>query len=241
MPVGQLALVYVAAMLNSMRWRFSYGRKCFRAKFRKMEDIPVVIHNGSVQIDESFINKMVNIKQLDTRPKLRPMRRKNLFPTIKWETKPLNEIFNLVRGDFHSLTDLGEGTCATISRTEKDNGVVGYFEQPEGSVKHPPGLVTVSTVSGDAFVQVEDFIATDNVIVCVPHHKMRATTAFFIASMINHQKWRYGYGRQCYKKKLSSLAVQLPWKNGIIDESAIEKTVSRQLYWPFVSKATNTP
>ena len=29
MPVGQLALVYVAAMLNSMRWRFPYGRKCF--------------------------------------------------------------------------------------------------------------------------------------------------------------------------------------------------------------------
>ena len=79
-----------------------------------------------------------------------------------------------------------------------------------------------------------NFIATDNVIVCVPLRDMRITTAYFIASMINHQKWRYGYGRQCYKEKLSVLTIQLPWRNGEINEIAIEKIIKRQSYWPYV-------
>ena len=234
-PLGELALVYIAALLNSMCWRFSYGRKCFRTKLRQMEiDVPAVRHKGLVRIDESNIGAVVGMRGLDMRPKLVKKRRTNTMSLINWEMKCLNDIFELRRGDFHSLKHLGKGSCATVSRTENDNGVVGYFEQPEGSTKYAPGLITVSTVSGDAFVQVEDFIATDNVIVCMPSGDMRITTAYFIAAMINHQKWRYSYGRQCYKEKLSVLTIQVPWRNGGVDEIAIEKIVKRQPYWPYV-------
>ena len=235
-PLSELALVYIAALLNSMRWRFSYGRKCFRTKLRGLEiDVPAVRHKGLIQIDESNIGAVVGMRGLDMRPKLVKKRRTNTVSSlINWEMKCLNDIFELRRGDFHSLKTLGKGSCATVSRTENDNGVVGYFEQPEGSIKYDSGLITVSTVSGDAFVQVENFIVTDNVIVCVPLRNMRITTAYFIASMINHQKWRYGYGRQCYKEKLSALTIQVPWRNGGVDETAIEKIVKRQPYWLYV-------
>ena len=233
-PVGSLSLAYVAAILNSMRWRFSYGRKCFKTKLALMRlNVPVIRENGTVVIDELHIEDLVGDRRLDLRP--RPSGERISVPTIRSETKQLCEIFDLRRGDFHSLKGLGRGTCATVSRTENDNGVVGYFEQPDGSIRYPPGVITVSTVSGDAFVQVEDFIATDNVIVCVPLTKMQSTTAYFIAAMINHQKWRYGYGRQCYKEKLSAVAIQLPWRDGHIDEAAIRPIVERQPYWEYVS------
>ncbi len=234
-PLGELTLAYIASLLNSMRWRFSYGRKCFRTKLKQMEiKVPVTHHKGLIQIDESYIDKIVGMRDMDMRPNLRKKRQLNAMPLINWETKFLSDIFELQRGNFHSLKNLGKGSCATVSRTENDNGVVGYFEQPEVSIKYAPGLVTVSTVSGDAFVQVENFIATDNVIVCVPLRDMRITTAYLIASMINHQKWRYGYGRQCYKEKLSVLTIQVPWRNGGIDEITIEKIIERQPYWPYV-------
>ena len=241
-PLSDLALIYVAALLNSMRWRFSYGRKCFKNKLRQLEiDVPAVCHKGNLRIDESYINRVVNVRNLDMRPKpAKKKRQESVMPSVKWETKRLSELFDLHRGDFHSLKDLGVGSCVTVSRTEKDNGVVGYFEQPEGSSRYRPGLITVSTVSGDAFVQVAEFIATDNVIICVPPIDMRITTSYFIAAMINDQKWRYSYGRQCYKEKISALVIKVPWHDGNIDEAAIEEIVKRQPYWPYVKSRVAT-
>ena len=239
-PLSDVALLYVAAVLNSMRWRFSYGKKCFKNKLRQLEiEVPPVQRNGKVQIDEDYLNEAVHIQTLDMRPTpAKEVQQEDVMPTVRWEARRLSDLFDLQRGDFHSLSDLGAGPFATVSRTERDNGVVGYFEQPEGSTKYGPGLITVSTVSGDAFVQAEEFIVTDNVIVCVPSNDMRITTAYFIAAMINHQKWRYSYGRQCYKDKLSALDIQVPWRNGNIDEAAIEEIVKRQPYWPYVKSWT---
>ncbi len=235
-PLSDLALVYLAALLNSMRWRFSYGRKCFRNKLSQMEiDIPAVRQGGHIRIDESHIAKLAHVQNLDMRPVSEEHEnQKKIAPILKWETRRLDELFLLQRGDFHSLKDLRTGTYATVSRTERDNGVVGYFERPEGSMQFQPGLITVSTVSGDAFVQVTEFIATDNVIVCIPRNGKRITTACFMAAMINNQKWRYSYGRQCYKEKLSALSIQVPMRDGHIDEAAIETIVERQPYWPYV-------
>ena len=236
-PLSDLTLAYVAALLNSMRWRFSYGRKCFRNKLSQMEiEIPAVCQDGHIAVDESYIAEAVRVQDLDVRPEVsKGELPEKAVPIKKWETKRLDELFVLQRGDFHSLKDLDSGSFATVSRTERDNGVVGYFERPEGSTEYQPGLITVSTVSGDAFVQAMEFIATDNVIICVPPCNMRIATAYFIAAMINNQKWRYSYGRQCYKEKLSALSIQVPLRDGHIDEAAIEDIVERQPYWPYVS------
>ena len=231
-PLQQLTLVYVAALMNSMRWRFSYGRKCFKEKLSRLEiDIPCDWDGGTVRVDEDGIARAMQFNSLDLRPDVVDCR--PVVPlALTWETKRLSELFELKRGSFHSLRVLDEGDVATVSRTERDNGVVGYYEQPEQSSTYPVGMITVSTVSGDAFVQVTDFMATDNVIVCVPCKPMRVTTAYFIAAMINSQKWRYSYGRQCYQEKLASLTIKVPWKAGKMDQLAIEQMVTNQPYWP---------
>ncbi len=156
------------------------------------------------------------------------------FHTDGWIERRLDEIFELQRGDFHSLKNLAGGPVATVSRTETHNGVVGYFERPDRSTLHPIGLVTVSTVTGDAFVQMEQFQATDNVVILMPRHPMRRTTAYLVAAMINSQKWRYSYGRQPYIGKLSALTIALPWHGETLDEDAIESAVKSQPYWQFI-------
>jgi hypothetical protein len=50
--------------------------------------------------------------------------------------------------------------------------------------------------------------------------------------MINKEKWRWMYGRQCYKSKFSTTKIQLPInKKGEIDESTMEKFVVKQWGW----------
>ena len=83
-------------------------------------------------------------------------------------------------------------------------------------------------------MQVTDFMATDNVIVCVPRKPIRASTAYSIAAMVNNQKWRYSYGRQCYLDKLASLTIRVPWREGAMDEAAMEQVVKGQPYWSYV-------
>jgi len=223
-------LLYVATLLNAKRWRYSYGRKCFK---KKLESVQIQMPANTAPIE-----KLLAGVSLDRRPEIATRKESVLPPAEKWVEMRLNDLFDLKRGDFHSLRDLGAGPFATVSRTEADNGVVGYFERPCGSTLYPPGLVTVSTVSGDAFVQMERFQATDNVIILIPRKPMQRTTAYFMAAMINDQKWRYSYGRQPYVGKLSALTIRVPCNNGALDETTIQHMVESQPYWRFVK--TNT-
>ena len=218
-----------------MQWRFSYGRKCFLGKLSKVEiEIPTFVERGEIQIDESQIELLLEGVLLDRRPPVQHENNRITSIQCEWARKRLTDIFRLERGSFHSLKSLNTGCFPTVSRTESDNGVVGFYEPPKRSKHYPPGSITVSTVSGDAFVQVEEFIATDNVVMLIPIGQMDLVTTYFLASAINHQKWRYSYGRQCYIQKLSQLVVDLPWKDGRMDECATKEIVEQQPYWPYI-------
>ncbi len=163
----------------------------------------------------------------------KPMQRDRL--DILWGKFSILQIFDIKRGDFHSIADLDPGNYMTISRVSTDNGVVGYFDKPDKANAYPRGYVTVSTVSGDAFVQLDDFIATDNVVVCKPKQRFQPATLFFLAFMINHQKWRYSYGRQCYTAKLAKMNLDLPITDkGEIDEELILRMIQHASYWDVV-------
>ena len=237
-PISPRALVYIAAMLNARRWRYSYGRKCFKNKLQAVDvEVPVrKSKRGGWRLDAEQIDRLLGHLPLDMRPATAMRAASICLADMKLKEKRLDEIFDLKRGDFHSLKELASGEYATVSRTEADNGVVGYFERPSGSVVYDPGIITVSTVSGDAFVQAERFIATDNVVMCIPREPMRPSSAYFIAAMINGQKWRYGYGRQPYIGKLSGLTINVPSRKGRLDEAMIEAIVRRQPYWSYVGK-----
>ena len=53
--------------------------------------------------------------------------------------------------------------------------------------------------------------------------------------MLNQQKWRYSYGRQCYKEKLSKVNIQLPVQgDGELDEDAMQEIVEQTSYWELI-------
>ena len=237
--IGLKSLLYITSLLNAKQWQYSYGRKCFQEKMKKLcIDIPVCLREGELWIDEAQIDTLLDGVVFDRRPPV-IVSEETFDLNCEWGTIKITDLFELQRGSFHSLNVLDSGTVATVSRTERDNGVVGYYEPPENCTTYPSGLITISTVTGDAFVQVVDFICTDNVIVCVPMKPYLPSTLYFVASIINKQKWRYGYGRQCYKRKLSRLTFDLPCSNGEIDEAAICSIVEQRPYWSFINETTH--
>jgi hypothetical protein len=200
-------LFYVAAMLTRLTWRYSYGRKCFKEKLQNVKIAVPVEVNG--QIDERAIARMFPADIRAFIPK-KAGPGVMTIPPLKWKAVNILHVFNITRGDFHAIEDLDPGRFMTVSRVTADNGVVGYFDRPSGARLYERGKITVSTVGGDAFVQLDSFIATDNVIICSPKKSIKSTTLIFLAFVLNHQKWRYSYGRQCYKAKFARTAIFLP-------------------------------
>lgn len=231
--VQEKTLLYIASLFNNQSWRYSYGRKCFKRKLTKFSfDLPTT---PSGTIDEQHISSLFP-SVTDVLPPKNDV--KNVeYQCASWKLFKITEFFDLKRGDFHSLSHLDEGDVNTVSRISYNNGVVGHHSPPEKAKLYESGLITVSTVTGEAFVQPDQFIATDNVVVCMPKKPLELAGLFFIALMINRVRWRYSYGRQCYKTKFAEMQIYLPVdKEGKLDESLMANTIRNTPYWSFLSR-----
>ena len=157
---------------------------------------------------------------------------------FQWREFRADDMFTLKRGHFHSISSLDEGQYPTISRVSINNGLVGFYDIPEAAKVFPARTISVSSVGGDAFVQPVPFIATDNVVVCAPKGKycnLSVSSLYFIALMLNMVKWRYSYGRQCYKTKFATTKFFLPiTRAGELDEDYMEMMVRSTKYWRLV-------
>jgi hypothetical protein len=232
-PMRETSLLYVAAVLNLMTWRYSYYRKTFRARVENTT-IPIPMTTG--QVDEAAIGTLLSKAADDFLPQRRAVSAPSAGVPGTWKKFSVASLFRILRGDFHSLADLDPGPFMTVSRVVTDNGVVGYFDRPDGAKVYPGGTITISTLGGDAFVHLDEFIATDNVMILIPLNDMRITTRLFVAMMLNEQKWRYSYGRQCYRAKFLNTALWLPvhGPSDVLDEEFMATLVETGEYWPVV-------
>ncbi|MDX2173114.1 MAG: restriction endonuclease subunit S [Bacteroidota bacterium] len=217
-------LLNYASLINTfIKWRYSYGRMVNKERLKK-ESIP----------DLKQINKLYSNK-IDS---LFPKEKNKIIKTDSIKLKPfsITTLFDLEHGDFHSLNDLDEGNYPTISRIEYNNGIAGYYSKPENAMLYEPLTLTVSTVTGDCFLQLDKYIATDNVVVLTPLRPFEIATLFFVTMMVNKEKWRWMYGRQCYKTKFASTIISLPVTDkGEIDEKTITSIVSSRWGWAFIN------
>ena len=109
-PMNERALIYVATMLNAKRWRYSYGRKCFKNKLESVEvEVPVcTTTSGCWHLDLNHIDRLLEGVRFDARPSVKTPTAHSL-PKVEWVERRLDQVFNLVRGDFHSIKNLAEG------------------------------------------------------------------------------------------------------------------------------------
>ena len=69
---------------------------------------------------------------------------------------------------------------------------------------------------------------------------MFASSLFFVAFAINHQKWRYSYGRSCFERTLRLASIDLPSRldghgEPVVDEAAMQAIVSQSSFWDAVA------
>jgi hypothetical protein len=215
-------LFYVASVIRFSKWRYNYGRKITPKRLETLD----IIHPDEFKANVSY---EALFKQLYPKPRKIEQGKQRVATTKKIN---VTQLFDLERGHFHALDKLEKGKYLTISRVSDNNGVVGFYEKPKKAKVFPASTMTISTVTGDAFIQYEPFIATDNVVMCIPKEPLRETTLIYIQVLLNKSKWRYSYGRQCYKGSFEKTLIDLPVINGDkLDEDYMEAVVTSQPYW----------
>lgn len=227
-------LIYIAAMFNQERWRYSYSRKCFRNKLSSVEIELPSTEDG--EVDEAKIVEVLEpVKAV--LPKRREESSRPVPPTEpdRWVKSPLSEFFTLQQGDFNALPS-EEGDIPTVSRVSENNGIKGYFEPPEGAEIYGPPKITVSTTSGKAFVQTKPFISSDKVAILTPKDEQGLSVMYFFQLAIDYESWRYSYGRSCFKSKLQDLEVYLPvTASGELDTEYMKWAIESTEYWAYLS------
>ena len=215
-------LFYVATIIRFSRWRFNYARKITPERLGTIK-----LLSDEEFTPETFYNEM--FEKLYPRPNIAMV--SVTSPTSYFDFR-ITDLFDLDRGHFHAIDQLETGDYPTVSRVSDTNGVVGFYKKPAKAKVLPKVTLTVSTVTGDAFIQYVPFIATDNVVICKTKKPLRITTLVYIQALLNKVKWRYSYGRQCYKGNFEKTVVQLPITNDSeIDEDFIEDLVTGLPYW----------
>lgn len=117
----------------------------------------------------------------------------------------LNELFNITYGtkfDWNKMTEEKDG-IAFVSRTSKNNGVVGYVERYNDQNPYPSGAITVSlggTYVLSSFVQIAEFYTGQNVAVLIPKVEMSLELKLFYCYCIEKNRYKYSaFGREANK------------------------------------------
>ncbi len=146
---------------------------------------------------------------------------------------PLSRLFDIRSGDFHATAELDPGDTPLISCGETNNGLVGRFEiAPEKTYERC--LTVAYNGSWPLLTKYHPyrFGAKDDVGILVPKSQMQEATLLYIAAILSREKWRYSYGRKCYKEKIPTVRIPLP----MISESQLdEKWIAQQFPRPLAS------
>ena len=156
---------------------------------------------------------------------------------ITWKEKGMTEIFKEPdTGTYHKSKELNEGETPLISCSTINNGAEGYFEIPDENI-HTKALTIASDGSPlTSFYHYYPFTAKDNVLIAIPKDEYKFTTNLFFSTQLNRLKWRFSYGRKCYKNKVPKIKIFLPYKNDKLDEEYIEYLFKTSKTWNLLEK-----
>jgi hypothetical protein len=177
-------------------YRYRYGRQANKTlKDIELPEIPDWLN--SYAIDYSRIEtKIENKKQPLDISRWKKFRVEELFDIGGTKTTTRDALMNYV-----------SGTYPYITTQSSNNGAAGFYNYytETGNV-----LVIDSAVAGYCSYQEKNFSASDHVEKLSPRFHLNKYIGLFLVSIINHESYRYNYGRKCSQIQIKNTMIKLP-------------------------------
>lgn len=208
--------LFLHSILTANRFKYDYGRKVTENKYMSdYIDLPAITKGHKKKPDFEFMENY--IKSLHYKPLTTKNRPENALPLNieKWGEFRLGDIFecsgtfSLVKSDLdEAYGGGGGGNVPFISRTALNNGCDGYVEV-EAKFITKGNCISIGGEGIYAFYQKEDF-ATGTNICTLRNEKLNQYVALFICAVLNHEVYRYSYGRARNLGRVENEIIKLP-------------------------------
>lgn len=208
--------LFLHSILTANRFKYDYGRKVTEYKYMNdYIDLPTLIKGRKKVPDFEFMENY--IKSLHYKPLTTKNRPENALPLNieKWGEFRLGDVFecsgtfSLVKSDLdEAYGGGGGGNVPFISRTTFNNGCDGYVEV-EAKFITKGNCISIGGEGIYAFYQKEDF-ATGTNICTLRNEKLNQYVALFVCAVLNHEVYRYSYGRARNLGRVENEIIKLP-------------------------------
>ncbi|EAK0997586.1 methyltransferase [Campylobacter upsaliensis] len=206
--------LFLHSILTANRFKYDYGRKVTENKYMSdYIDLPAITKGHKKKPDFEFMENY--IKSLHYKPLTTKNRPENALPLNieKWGEFRLGDVFecsgtfSLVKSDLDEAYG-GGGNVPFISRTTFNNGCDGYVEV-EAKFITKGNCISIGGEGIYAFYQKEDF-ATGTNICTLRNEKLNQYVALFVCAVLNHEVYRYSYGRARNLGRVENEIIKLP-------------------------------
>jgi type I restriction-modification system DNA methylase subunit len=158
---------------------------------------------------------------------------------IEYEEFDFPALFDIETGEYHVATEPSEGPHPLISCPVDRNGIVKsrgdliYCDVPDEHLHRDALTVAYNGQPLTARFHPYTFAAKDDVAVLTANedYDLSPAAKIYIANAIEQNKWRYGYGRKCYKDKMHDRRVKLPTRDGELAIDYMQQVVKHSSYW----------
>lgn len=226
--------LFLVTVIDLERPKYSFGRK-WKTHLAETEIKLPINQKGEPdwQFMEDFIKEKYKKVEKKTITKIKT--EPNSLDVSDWTDFKILDLFDieLSKGDL-KVDNCAVGNVPLISSGETNNGCVGLIDS-EGdgkAVVFDSNKITVDMFC-NAFYQEHPFFAVSHgrVNILTPKFSMNKYIALFITTLINHEKFRFAYGRAVYSNVISGLTIKLPTNSkGTIDWQFMENYIKSLPY-----------
>lgn len=135
---------------------------------------------------------------------------------ISWKPYSMDSLFTIKGVGTVTVEQLinshGEGDYPYITRTDKNNGISGFYNYKTA----PANVLTIeTTLSGLCFYHEYEFSTGDHIAVLMPKgFELNKYIGLFIKSVWRKNAYKYGYGRPATVQNIRKTEIILPTKDG---------------------------
>jgi hypothetical protein len=213
--------LFLATVINQERYKFNYGRvgsDKVPDLIIKLPALPNPNYNKNTkdkeqpympdwQFMEKYIKNIYNklAEQIETK-----LMGGGDLKKETWKEFRLLDIFIIKSTKTREIINYDEnGDVPFIASGSSNNGVEKFVYTDEKLDKG--NCITVSSIDCSSFFQEKDFLGRGHGAVNkIYSSKLNKYNALFLCTILNAEKYRYSYNRQCFLDKLSQTVIKLP-------------------------------
>jgi len=226
--------VFLKPIFEKIKYRYNFGREISNNRIEK-EKIYLPVDSNS-NPDWAYMESYV--KSLETKIKFKEIQTKNKrkyqpIDVSCWREYKLDSLFDIYGVGSVNVETLinkyGNGEYPYVTRTEKNNGVSGFYEFKMA----PANVLTIETsLSGLCFYHDYEFSTGDHIAILKPKNfELNKYIALFIKSVWRKNAYKYDYGRPAIIKNQKNTVIPLPaLPDGSPDWNFMEKYIKNILY-----------